>query len=146
MKICLMAALIAFCLMTATASTINAASRPKTLHSYLQLPKPGARVSLPGNGYFTYGFTKPPKLGMRIMKVEIFTREGKPDTSFTVKGDADMPSMRGVHSTGDQEFVVSAKGEYLLPVNLVMPGDWEVRLSLAKNGQTLLRGAYLFDL
>lgn len=140
-------ALIAFCLIVTTSAPIIAAGPSSSrLSSYLPLPKPGARVPLAANSFFTYGFTKQPKLGMRIMKVEIFTREGKRDTSFTVKGDADMPSMRGAHSTGEQDFAISAKGEYLLPVNLVMPGDWEVRLSFTKKGQTLLRGAYLFDL
>jgi hypothetical protein len=83
---------------------------------------------------------------MAIMRVEIFSRDGKRDTSFVVKGDADMPSMRGAHSTGDKDFALSAKGVYLLPVRIVMPGDWEVRFTFLKNGKTLFRGAYLFDI
>lgn len=129
----------------ATAPPVHAAPTTDKLQ-FRALPKPGQRVLLDGNSYFVYGFTKAPKLGMCIMKVEIFRRDGSRDTSFSVKGDADMPSMRGAHATGDKEFSLSAKGMYLLPVNLVMPGDWEVRLSFAKNGQTILRGAYLFDL
>ena len=113
---------------------------------YRPLAKPGEKVPLDTDHYFIYGFTKPPKLGTAIMRVEVFTRDGKRDTSFTVKGDADMPSMRGAHSTGNKEFALSAKGVYLLPVRLVMPGDWEVRFTFVKNGKTVLRGAYLFDL
>ncbi len=113
---------------------------------YQPLPKPGKKVPLDADHYFTYGFEKPPKLGMAIMRVEIFTRDGKRDTSFTVKGDADMPSMRGAHSSGEKDFSLSAKGAYLLPVRLVMPGDWEIRFIFVKNGKTLFRGAYLFDL
>lgn len=113
---------------------------------YQQLPKPGEKISLDADHYFTYGFTKPPKLGTAIMRVEIFTRDGVGDTSFVVKGDADMPSMRGAHSSGETDFSLSAKGAYLLPLRLVMPGDWEVRLTFGKKGKTVFRGAYLFDL
>ncbi len=113
---------------------------------YQQLPKPGKQVPLDTDHYFTYGFEKPPKLGMAIMRVEIFTRDGKHDTSFAVRGDADMPSMRGAHSSGNKDFSLSAKGVYLLPVRLVMPGDWEIRFIFVKNGKTVFRGAYLFDL
>jgi hypothetical protein len=113
---------------------------------YPVLPKPGAKVQIDADASFTYGFTKPPKLGTAIMKVAISTRDGKKDTSFIVRGDVDMPSMRGAHSTGDKDFSISAKGEYLLPVPLVMPGDWEFRFTFLKGGKTVFRGAYLFDL
>jgi len=113
---------------------------------YVTLPKPGGKITLNNDLYFTYGFEKQPKLGTAIMRVEIFTRDGKRDTTFVVKGDADMPSMRGAHSTGDKDFSLSAKGVYLLPVRLVMPGDWEIRFTFLKKGQTVFRGAYLFDL
>ncbi len=33
-----------------------------------------------------------------------------------------------------------------MPVELVMPGDWEFRLTIEKDGKTLFRGAYLFDI
>ncbi|KAB0670431.1 hypothetical protein F6V30_09795 [Oryzomonas sagensis] len=110
------------------------------------LPKPGEKIPLGAQNYFTYSFVKPPKLGTAVMRVEIFTLGGVRDTSFAVKGDADMPSMRGAHASGDKDFSRSAKGAYLLPVRLVMPGDWEVSLTFVKQGKTVFRGAYLFDL
>jgi len=113
---------------------------------YQPLPKPGEKISLDGGYYFTYGFDKPPKLGMAIMRVEIFNRDRKRDTSFVVRGDADMPSMRGAHSNGEKEYSLSAKGVYLKPVRLVMPGDWEVTFTFVKQGKVVFRGAYLFDL
>jgi hypothetical protein len=113
---------------------------------YQVFPQPGVKIPLGTTHYCTYGFTKPPKLGAAIMKVEIFSRNGKRDTSFIVKGDADMPSMRGAHSAGDKEFSLSAKGVYLLPVRLVMPGDWEVSFTFIKEGKTVCRGVYLFDI
>jgi len=125
---------------------VFAASAPETKVVYKTLPKPGEKVSLDADHYFTYGFDRQPKLGAAIMRVEIYSRDGKRDTSYVVKGDADMPSMRGAHSTGDKAFSLSKKGVYLLPVQLVMPGDWEVRLTFEKNGKPVFRGAYLFDI
>jgi hypothetical protein len=125
---------------------ILAVSTPAAKVNYQKLPKPGEKVFIDADHYFIYGFDKPPKLGMSIMKVEIFSRGGKRDTSYIVKGDADMPSMRGAHSSGDKEFSLSAKGVYLMPVRLVMPGDWEVTFTFINNGKVKFRGAYLFDL
>jgi hypothetical protein len=112
---------------------------------YPVMSEPGKKVQI-GNGYYlVYGFDKQPKLGTIIMKVEIFTKEGKKDTSFEVKADADMPSMRGAHGTGGRPFVLSKKGDYLLPINIVMPGDWEIKLTVMKDGKVFARGKYNFN-
>lgn len=142
---------IAFCIMVALAMVLTmppvACTAAESAQARFEpLPKPGEKVMLDADHWFTYGFVKQPKLGTAIMRVEIFSRDKERDTSYVVKGDADMPSMRGAHSTGDVNFSVSAKGVYLLPVRLVMPGDWEVRLTFEKDGKTVFRGAYLFDL
>lgn len=123
-----------------------AASPPPAKVVYQPLPKPGEKIPLDADCYFTYGFASQPKLGTAIMRVEIFNRDGRRDTSYLVRGDADMPSMRGAHSTGDHDFSLSAKGVYLLPIRLVMPGDWEVRFTFLKNEKAIFHGAYLFDL
>ncbi|MFA6034408.1 MAG: hypothetical protein WC889_16025 [Myxococcota bacterium] len=122
-------------------AAVAAATEPE----YPGLSKPGEKVALGANHYFVYGFDKQPKLGAIIMKVEIFTLDGKRDTSFLVKGDMDMPSMRGAHSTGEKVFSKSKKGFYLFPASIVMPGDWEFRFTFEKNGETVFRGGYLFD-
>lgn len=113
---------------------------------YQPLPRPGEKIPLDSDHYFIYGFDKKAKIGMAIMKVEIFKRDGTRDTSFVVKGDADMPSMRGAHAGGEKDFSLSAKGVYLLPVRLVMPGDWEVTFTFVKGARVVFRGAYLFDI
>jgi hypothetical protein len=142
----LFGALLAFTLGVTAPPSLSAATSPPAQVVYQPLPKAGEKVPLDAAHYFIYGFDRQPKLGMSIMRVEIFSRDGNRDTSFVVKGDADMPSMRGAHSSGDKEFSLSAKGIYLLPVRLVMPGDWEIRFTFVKNGKTVLRGVYLFDL
>lgn len=115
------------------------------IEQYPSMPGPGKKVSIGNDYYFIYSFDKKPKLGTVIMKVEIFTKEGKKDTSFEAKADAGMPSMKGSHDTGDRPFKLSKKGDYLLPINIVMPGDWEIRLILLKEGKVIFKGRYQFD-
>jgi hypothetical protein len=146
MKMLMIVVALSLFLYDGSKPTVFAASSSNLKRDYQLLPKPGVKIPIDANNYFTYGFTKPAKLGTAIMRVEIFTRDGAHDTSFVVKGDADMPSMRGAHASGDKDFSLSAKGIYLLPVRLVMPGDWEVSFTFIKNGKKLLRGVYLFDL
>ena len=112
---------------------------------FVPMPGPGKKVPI-GNGYtLVYGFDKKPKLGTVIMKVEIFDAAGKKDTSLQVKADSGMPSMSGAHESGDRAFTLSKKGDYLLPVNIVMPGDWEIRLTVIKDGKPIFMGRYNFD-
>lgn len=112
---------------------------------YAPMPAPGKKVDI-GSGYtLVYGFDRQPKLGVAIMKVEIFTAEGRKETALEVKADADMPSMRGAHATGDRAFKLSNKGDYLLPISIVMPGDWEVRFTVIKDGKVIFRGRYNFN-
>jgi len=126
-------------------SDASAASGAKQMLVYPPMPGPGKKVPIGSGHYLIYGFDKKPKLGTLIMKVEIFTREGKKDTSMDVKADAGMPSMKGAHETGDRPFKLSKKGDYLLPIDIVMPGDWEIRLTLLKEGKVIFRGSHQFD-
>jgi len=121
------------------------ASAAEAVPNYPPMPGPGKKVPVGSDLYLIYGFDKKPKLGTVIMKVEVFAKDGKKDTSFEVKADADMPSMKGAHGTGDQPFQLSKKGDYLLPINIVMPGDWEIRLTLSKAGKVIFRGSHQFD-
>jgi hypothetical protein len=124
---------------------VAAASGTEQAQVFPSMAGPGKKVSINNDYYFTYAFDKKPKLGTMIMKVEIFTKEGKKDTSFEVKADSGMPSMKGAHESGDQSFKLSKKGDYLLPINVVMPGGWEVRFTFSKDGKVIFRGSYQFD-
>ena len=146
MKKFLIYPLLVLSLGVATLQPALAAPPASVKQDFQLLPKPGEKIPLGSDHYFIYGFDKQPKIGMAIMKVEIFSRDGKRNTSYLIKGDADMPSMRGAHSSGGKDFTLSAKGVYLMPVRLVMAGDWEVRFTFLKNGAAALRGAYLFDI
>jgi hypothetical protein len=113
---------------------------------YPAMPAPGKKVPIGDGRYLIYGFDKKPKLGTVIMKVEIFDAAGQKDTSLQVKADSGMPSMRGAHETGDRAFTLSKKGDYLLPINIVMPGDWEIKLTISKDGNPIYVGRYDFDI
>jgi hypothetical protein len=109
------------------------------------MPGPGKKVPIGDGYYLIYDFDKKLKMGTVIMKVEVFNKEGKKDTSLEIKADADMPSMRGAHGTGDRALKLSQKGDYLLPVSIVMPGDWEIKLTVLKSGNVIFRGRYNFN-
>jgi len=99
-----------------------------------------------GAGYsFQYSFDKKPQMGMVILKIEVFDKDGKKDTSFAITGDAGMPTMRGHHDTGMIGFKISSKGDYLLPVNVVMPGKWDIRMIFSKDGKAVYRGVINFN-
>jgi hypothetical protein len=124
---------------------ISAVSGSEKNPVYSPMPDPGKKVLIGSDYYFIYGFDKKPKMGTVIMKVEIFTMGGKKDTTLEVKVDAGMPDMKGAHDTGDRPFKLSQKGVYLLPVDIVMPGDWEIKLTFLKNGKVIFRGSYKFS-
>ena len=112
---------------------------------FLPMPEPGKKVPIGSGYYLIYGFDKRPRLGTVIMKVEVFTAEGKKETALKINAEAGMPSMSGAHDTGNLTFTLSKKGDYLLPVNIVMPGDWEIRLTVIKERKVIFRGRYNFD-
>ena len=124
---------------------VAAASGAEKTSIYPSMPGPGKKVPVGNDYYLIYGFDKKPKLGTVIIKVEVFTTQGKKDTSLEVMADAGMPSMKGAHDSGDRPLKLSNKGDYLLPISIVMPGDWEIRLTVLKEGKVIFRGSHHFD-
>lgn len=114
--------------------------------SYVELKKAGQKNWIGEDYYFTYEFDKKPQLGTVILKIQAFTQAGVQDTSLKVTGDTGMPSMPGHHDTGEVAFRMNKKGDYLLPVSLVMPGDWQIKLVVQKDGAVLLRGSISFEI
>jgi len=105
----------------------------------------GEKYSIGETYYFVYNFDKKPQMGTIIIKVQVFTKEGRQDSSLEIAGGADMPSMRGAHSTGEQLFKLNKKGDYLLPINVVMPGEWEVVLNFWKDKRSIYTGSVRFN-
>jgi hypothetical protein len=109
------------------------------------LAGPKKKNSIGEDYTFVYQFNKRPQLGVVILKIELFDKEGKQDSSLNITGDSGMPSMRGSHDTGEVEFKLNQKGDYLLPVDVMMPGDWDVRLIFRKDGEIIHRASITFD-
>ena len=112
---------------------------------YSELPGPGKKCRIDDEFHFTYEFTEKPRMGTAILRVRIFDREGNQSTAFTVLSRYDMPSMAGAHDSGEQEFKLNKKGDYLLPVNIAMPGEWEVKLTFKRGESVVFRGTFQFD-
>jgi len=110
-----------------------------------ELPGPGKTCRIGETYTFTYEFDKTPKMGMAILKIQLFDRNGKRTTALEITGRSDMPSMSGAHDSGEALFKLNRKGDYLLPVNIVMPGEWEVRLVFSANKEAIFRGRFKFN-
>lgn len=113
--------------------------------STLPALRAGEKIKIDADHYFIYSFDKKPQMGTVIMKVQVFDNAGRQDSSYEITGDSGMPSMRGAHDSGEKPFKLNKKGDYLLPVDVVMPGDWEVRLQFYKEKQPVFLGRVNFD-
>jgi hypothetical protein len=85
-------------------------------------------------------------MGTVILKVQVFGPDGARVTDLKLMGRASMPAMKGAHDAPEKPFQLSRKGDYLLPVDIVMPGGWEVVLSFFKGAKRLYRGKIEFTL
>ena len=130
----------------ALAQTPTAAKQPAVTQPpvFTELPGYGKKCWIGDSQYFTYKFDKKPKLGTAILKVQLFDKTGARVTSLDVVGISGMPAMKGAHDSGEVPFKLNKKGDYLLPVNVVMPGEWEVKLVFLKAKEPVFRGRIIF--
>ena len=112
---------------------------------FKDLPKVGKKCWIGEVNYFVYEFDKTPKMGLAILKIQLFDKDGKQVSDLEVTGRSDMPAMKGAHDSGEVAFKLNKKGDYLLPVNVVMPGGWEVLLTFSRNKIVVFRGRIAFD-
>ena len=122
----------------------SAAPKPGEI-VWTPVPGPGKKCPVNDDYYFKYEFNEKPKMGMSILKIRVFDKKNDQVVPFKMTGRSDMPSMRGAHDSGDVEFKLNRKNDYLLPVNVVMPGDWEIRLIFRLNDQAVFHGSIRFD-
>lgn len=113
--------------------------------SYVSLGDTGHKTAIGKDLFVTYDFDKKPAMGMVIVKIRVFNNRGDKIKSLKIAGDSGMPSMRGAHDSGEILFKLNKKGDYLLPVNVVMPGDWEIRVKFMKDKKVIFYGAIRFD-
>ncbi len=108
------------------------------------IPGPGRKCPINDDYYFKYEFSKKPQMGMVILKIQVFDKNNDQVVPFKAVGRTDMPSMHGVHDSGDVEFRVNKFNNYLLPVNVVMPGDWEIQVVFLLNDKAVFHGSIRF--
>jgi hypothetical protein len=125
-------------------AAVAATGAPEPRPVFETLPGQGKKVRLDAERHFVFSFDKKPAMGTTIAKVEIFAAGDRRDTSFEIRGNADMPAMGCQSGKPDRTFVLSKKGAYLLPFTFGMPGDWEVYLTFVKDGVVVYRGKYAF--
>ncbi|MGB8959846.1 MAG: FixH family protein [Candidatus Aminicenantales bacterium] len=112
---------------------------------FQDLPKSGKKCWIGEVNYFTWEFDKTPKMGTSILVIKLHDKDGKRVSDLALVGQSDMPLMRGAHDSGEVAFKTNKAGDYLMPVNVVMPGEWEVRLTFSRNGIVIFRGRIRFD-
>ena len=95
--------------------------------------------------YFTYEFSKRPAIGLLVVKIKVFDRTNTQKSDFLIQGVSGMPSMGTAHDSPLTSFKQSRKGDYLLPVNIVMLGTWEVRVRFIKRKKERYAGSIRFD-
>jgi hypothetical protein len=119
---------------------------PDTLKEpeYAELPGYGKTCRIGDSLSFTYEFDKRPKMGTAILKIRLFDARGKRVSHLDITGQSDMPSMRGAHDSGAAAFKLNRRGDYLLPINIVMPGVWEVKLVFSNGTEVVYRGRFEF--
>jgi hypothetical protein len=103
------------------------------------------KIKINNSYYFSCSFSKTPSLGTTVLKIQVFDSSKKQVSPFVIFGESGMPSMPGHHDTGLIEFRLNKKNDYLLPVNVVMPGDWEVRIIIKKDSKEIFKGKISFD-
>lgn len=135
----------------AEAKTAPAHQQTQTAAKPAQAAKPaplaasGDKNPLPGGGWFTWEFDKKPQLGTLIVKIRAYGKDGKQQSPFKITGESGMPSMRA-HDSGPAPFQLNRKGDYLLPVDVVMPGQWRITVRVSKDGSEISAGEIDFAL
>jgi len=124
---------------------ILAAMLPAQEEEFTLLPGFGKTCKIGEDYSFVYDFDKTPKMGTSILRIKLFDGKGRKATDLEIIGQSDMPSMRGGHASGDVPFKLNKKGVYLLPVNIVMPGEWEIRLIFLKDKSVIQRARLIFN-
>ena len=105
----------------------------------------GPAVAAANDYILKYEWPEKPKVGTYTLKVSLTDGSGAPVEGAEVVVSYDMPSMRGAHAT-TETMKKNARGDYLLPIRFVMPGDWEIVVSAVKDGVEIATELILLDI
>ncbi|HCC49342.1 MAG TPA: hypothetical protein DEQ38_14700 [Elusimicrobia bacterium] len=137
--------LFPFAASAALKKSVRSGKHVKAAAVLQDLAPAGRKNPLPDGGWFTWQFAKKPKLGTAIVKVQVFDKAGNRAKPYDIIGESGMPSMP-YHDSGPVKFQLNKKGDYLLPVDLVMPGEWQVVIRVRKDKKEIYAGKVLFTI
>jgi hypothetical protein len=100
----------------------------KTEKNQTLKPRENVSIKISDEYSFKYSFVEKPKIGLSVLKVTAFDKNGKQVDNLDFYASYDMPSMRGHHAFLNQVFQKNKNGYYLLPINFVMRGEWEITI------------------
>lgn len=109
------------------------------------LDKLSSKTWIDNETYFVYEFDKRPALGTVILNVKIFYKNGSRNNEFVLTGISGMPDMHGIHDSEETVFRQNKKDDYLLPVNVVMPGKWEIKVKFKKDKKEVFNSKINFN-
>lgn len=104
------------------------------------LASSGKLYSISKDYYVKYHWQTKPKIGTKLLIVELYNKDKKLSNALTVTANAYMPSMRGAHDTGHQAFKLNKNKAYVLPVNFMMLGAWELELKFNQGKSNIYTG------
>jgi nitrogen fixation protein FixH len=93
-------------------------------------------VSANGEYILTYEWPQKPKMGAYTLKANLVDKTGNPVEGVDIIVNYDMPTC-GSHAK-TETMKRNDKGDYLLPINFVMRGEWEIVLSAQKDEQEIV--------
>jgi hypothetical protein len=138
-KICM---LLALGVVSAFPATVKSGDNPGSVANVnpVILSREGKKIDLPGGMYFTYQFSSKPALGSTVLKISVYSSSKKKNTNLEIKGSYDMPEMRGMGGSEGALFKLNKKGDYLLPITITMPGNWEVVVTIKDKTSIIFTG------
>ena len=118
-----------------TGKSATVTEKAETTQVVLSNPKKAQWISK--DYYVEYDWNKTPKIGTSILSVKVFDKSKKPVTDLAITADVNNTSQKDTKATGDIALKPNKKGEFIVPVNFVSQGNWEIQLRFAKGDKAL---------
>ncbi len=75
--------------------------------------------------------------------MKVFDKNGNKVNNLNIAGFYEMSAMPSMK--GSNNFMQNKQNNYLLPIDIGMPGDWKIVIIFTENGQEIYRGNILFE-
>jgi hypothetical protein len=89
-------------------------------------------IAVSGEYTIKYAWPKKPDVGFSTLKVNLFDKEGKPVEDAAIAARYAMLTMSCCAGVTDA-MKRNNKGDFLIPLQFTMRGEWEITLSITKD-------------